>query len=132
MAEILTDSITLSTTKSLSEIANIIRNAANKLGANIEKIGNNDPLAQFDDRKADIEVELVGAWSALSWSEKRKYTRLNCANDIWVVQIYVTDFGDKRGIEMVSLGSKTNLLYSEGIHTELSRAYRDKIADMLV
>ena len=132
MSEILTDSITFSTTKSLSEIANIIRDAAYKFGAAVEKIGSNDPLAQFDAQRADMEIALSGEWRNLGFFEKRKYTRLNCANDIWVVQIYVTDFGDKRGIEMVSLGSKTNLLYSEGIHTELSKSYRDQIADMLV
>lgn len=131
MSEILTDNITFSTMKSLSEIANIIRSVANKFGAKIENIGNNDPLAQFDDQRADMEIALSGEWRNLNFFEKQKFTRLNAAGDIWVVQIYVTDFGDKRGVEMVSLGTKPNM-FQPGIHTKLSKSYRDQIADMLV
>lgn len=131
MSEILTDNITFSTLKSLSEIANIIRNAAYKFGANVEKIGSNDPLAQFDNQRADMEIALSGEFRNLKYFEQRKFTRLNAAGDIWVVQIYVTDFGDKRGIEMVSLGTKPRMS-QPGIHTKLSKSYRDQIADMLV
>lgn len=131
MSEILTDHIAFSTMKTLSDIANIIRDAAYKFGAKVEKIGNNDPLAQFEEQSADMEIALSGEWRSLGMFERNKFVRLNAAGDIWVVQIYVTDFGDKRGVEMVSLGTEPSMFHS-GIHTKLSKSYRDKIADMIV
>ena len=89
-----TDAITTSTTKSLSEISNGIRQAASKLRAEMC----NPTVSPFGDvgfTKADLSVALYGHNSILGGPRH------------WGVQVIVIDNGDKRNIELVAVGDDT-------------------------
>ena len=132
MARIKTDSTELVTDKSLQQIANGIREAASVLNAQVDEL-NDDTLGKFGD-KCDIEVVLsgnVGLFSGL------KHFRPGGANNIWGVQVFVSDLGDKRHIELIALGEGVFAggLFSNGagiLNLGVSKDKRDKIISYLI
>lgn len=97
-----TESMELMTEKTLQEITDILRQAAEKFNASIAQI-DKDPLSEFD-QSADIEVVLRGKTGLLG---AFKSPRPGAANNIWAVQVYVTETGDARHIELIALGESS-------------------------
>ena len=59
MGKMKAENIEFITSKNLTEIVGLLRQAADELKATVDKIGDADPLAKFE-AKADIEVVLWG------------------------------------------------------------------------
>lgn len=116
------DSIQFGVNKSLREVNDSLRIAANQLGASVERLENNDPLGGFD-QSAAIEVVLSGAKGALSQQS-------------WAVQVYVYDLGTSCKVELIALGDSTmsRLAYGSrdfNVNLPTSISKRDQIARML-
>ena len=88
-----TKTIEFSTRKSLNEIINALRSfASSQKRTSISKIEQEtDPFGSTG-TIPDIMVVLDGQPSALAWAEH------------WGVQVYVTDAGSERRVELVALG----------------------------
>ncbi len=86
-----TETITVTTTKSISDISNILRNAASKLRANIST-AELSPFGYVNFRRGDIEIALSGSNSILGGPRK------------WGVQVLVIDNGSTREVELTAIG----------------------------
>ncbi len=100
MGKLRTESAEFKTSKSLQEIADTLRRASYEMKAEVEQIGNNDPLGGFGNQP-DLAVAFCGRLGLIGGV---KHFRLNCAYDIWGVQIFVYDMGNERGVELVARG----------------------------
>lgn len=121
-ADLKTDSIQFGVNKSLKEVNDSLRMAANQLGASVERVQNNDPLGGFD-QSAAIEVVLSGAKGMLSQQS-------------WAVQVYVYDLGTSCKVELIALGDSamSRLAYGSrdfNVNLSASISKRDQIASML-
>jgi len=83
-----TKSMALESQMSLREAANIVNAGFAKMKAQVEAIeASSNPLDQLD---GEADIAVVG----------RRATMMN----LWAVQVYLFDMGEKCGIEMVALG----------------------------
>lgn len=114
------DSIQFSTNKSIQECANIIRQAAGKLKANMVKI-NDDPMGGLGGPEPAISVGLEGK-NILGFGARG-----------WGVQVFVTDMGNSRAVELIALGDGIMAQMSGGEFFDLGlgKKQRNKIAEML-
>lgn len=96
-----TDSIQFDTRKDLNQIANVLR----ATGGQIEKI-NDDALGGLGTSSADIEVVISG--------EERKGL-FKAVAGYWAVQVYVTDQGAARHVELIALGESTMTKIMSGV-----------------
>jgi hypothetical protein len=135
MANIKTEQVEFKTQKSVQQISNVLRQAADQLKANIEKIIDDDPLGGFDD---DLPSAIAVVFSGrLSMIGGLKHFRPGSANNIWGVQVYVYDTKDEREVVLIALGQGVlaNGLNSNGsgiLNLGASKEKRDAIANMLV
>lgn len=115
-----TDSISFNTTKSVREIANIIRNAASSMKAEITKL-DEDPFGGAGGRAPVIAVGMSGS-NILGFGARG-----------WGMQIYVTDLGSSRAVELIALGDGVLQKMSGGAFFDLGmgKRHRDKLASML-
>lgn len=98
------DALEFYTAKSLEEIAQEIRVAANNLRATVGQIqDSNDPLS-FNNSRADLEVYLEGTNFMGSFA----------GGKYWLVQIYVQDEGEKRHVIMLAVGDKSLARFIKG------------------
>lgn len=117
-----TDAITFSTNRSMQEIVNILREAAGKFRANIEKL-EDDPFGAMGGQTPGVAVLMDGQVSLLGMKGAR----------CWGVQIYVSDLGNARSVELVALGDGMGQAFSGGAFYGLgdSKKKRDQIASMI-
>lgn len=128
MGKLKTERAEFKTSKSVQEIANILRQASYQMKADVEQIGNNDPLGGFGEQP-DLAVAFSGRLGLLGGL---KHFRGNAANDIWGVQIYVYDTGNERGVELVALGEGSALgMFGGGLNLGASREHMEKLLNML-
>ena len=115
------ESITFDTHQTLEEISNNIRSfVSSTKGANMVKI-QDDPLGGIGTSKADIEVGISGTPGLLSNGQT------------WGIQVYVTDTGASRHVEIIALGdslfSRSAAIYS-GNGSFLPKESKKKMHDM--
>jgi len=128
MAKLKTERAEFKTSKSVQEIADILRQASYQMNAQVEQIGNNDPLGGFGEQP-DLAVVFSGR---LGFFGSFKHHRGNSALDIWGVQIYVYDRGNERGVELVALGEGGAFgVRGGGLNLGASREHMETLLSML-
>ncbi len=135
MGKMKAENIEFITSKNLTEIVGLLRQAADELKATVDKIGDADPLAKFE-AKADIEVVL---WGNIRGFEACRPGRSGGAGrDTWVVQVYVTEIEEGCHVELIAIGEGFSLFgdrvgtyYCGRPRTAASIERRDKIAAVL-
>lgn len=134
MAKMKEDRIELLSKLSLQQIAANLRTAAGELRANVERITDQYDALSFGNNKSDIEVVFVGR--PLGIIGGLKHIRPGSMNNIWAVQVYVTELGNKRHIELIALGEGVlagGLSNGSGVlNLGASIEKRDKLATYLV
>lgn len=115
-----TDTISFKTNKGLQEIANIIRNYASSAKASITKL-DDDPFGGIGGQTPAIAVGLSGK-NFLGFGQRG-----------WGMQVYVTDMGSSRAVELVALGDGIRQQMSGGDFFDLGmgKRHREKLASML-
>ena len=115
-----TDTITFTTKKSLPEIANILRRASSDFKAQLSKL-NDDPLGSLGGQEPEIAEGMTGS-NFLGFGARG-----------WGIEIYVTDLGTKRSVELIALGDGLMRKMSGGEFFDLGlgKKHRDKLANML-
>lgn len=108
--------ITFMSSQNVQSIANQLRKVAAELGAQVEKIEDNDPLGN-QGAQEDIAVVLSGGNKGMGFKP-------------WAVQVYVQNAGDKSRVELVALSSSTTMA-SFGMKMETSMKYLDIIANRI-
>lgn len=126
MGKLRTESAEFKTSKSLQEIADILRRASYEMKAEVEQIGNNDPLGGFGNQP-DLAVAFCGR---LGLFGSFKHYRLNSSNDIWGVQIFVYEMGNERGVELVALGESASM-FNGALNLGASKEHMEKLLSML-
>lgn len=140
MAQTKTDSITFKTQKTLGQLADALRQAAQQLKASdLIKIEDDDPLAGIgqDADQPDIAVALSGK---VGFAGGLKHFRAGAANNIWGVQVYVYDLGNERAVELVALGQSvfTDAWRGRGwngagvLNLGASKEKRDQLVQMML
>ena len=124
----------LKTFKSVDEIAEILRNLAYELKADVDEIEMEfNPLDRYTGaRPYDLAVVFSGRLGFLGGF---KHFRAGAAHDIWGVQIYVQDEGDHRLVLLNALGESgfANWLGAKGsLNMGASKEKREKIYQALV
>ena len=99
MSKMNADAVELTSQLSLQQIVNGLRQAANDLRADVEEV-ESDALDKFS-ASPDVQVVFSGAVGFLGGL---KHFRPGSANNSWAVQVYVTDLGSQRHIELIALG----------------------------
>ena len=115
-----TDEIRFTTKRSLQEISNILRNGASQIKArNVEKL-EDDPFGSFG-QAPDIAIGMNGM------------NPLGFGTRGWGIEVYVTDLGNAREVQMVALGDGVRSKMSGGYFYDLSigKSQRNKLAQML-
>ena len=115
-----TDTMSFKTTKTLQEISNILRNGASQIKArNVEKL-EDDPFGSFG-QAPDIAIGMNGM------------NPLGFGTRGWGIEVYVTDLGNAREVQMVALGDGVRSKMSGGYFFDLGigKKQRDKLAQML-
>ena len=122
------DSIEFSTSKDLQQISLDLRGIANQLRADVDAI-EDDPIPDFGP-KPEISVVLSARLGM------KLFGNGGSPNNYWAVQVYVTDLGEERHIELVAIGESATVgIMSQG---RIGRAvmsqsvkFRNRIADVL-
>ncbi|MCM1264074.1 MAG: hypothetical protein NC313_15285 [Butyrivibrio sp.] len=121
-----TDTIEFDTKKDINQIVNALKSLRK---ANIQKL-NDDPFGNVGGVSPDIAVLVDGKASII---DNLKHISAG-GRDLWGVQVYVTDMGSARHVELVALGENglaAALSQSYRYTMAVSRDYRDKIAQMI-
>ena len=92
-----TENRTLHTNRDVQEVVNLLRQIANEMRANVDKI-EDDPFGKFGSSE-DLAVMLSG--------EERGLSR-----DIWAVQVYVSATDNGCDVELVAIGEGLSAGYS--------------------
>lgn len=92
-----TENRTLHTNRDVQEVANLLRQIANEMKANVDKI-EDDPFGKFGSSE-DLAILLSG--------EERGLSR-----DVWAVQVYVAETANGCDIELVAIGEGLSAGYS--------------------
>ncbi|MEY8392564.1 hypothetical protein AALA98_14605 [Lachnospiraceae bacterium 45-W7] len=92
-----TENRTIHTSRNVQEIANLLRQIANEMRANVDKI-EDDPFGKFGSSE-DLAIMLSG--------EERGLSR-----DVWAVQVYVTTTTNGCDVELVAIGEGLSAGYS--------------------
>lgn len=116
-----TENRILQTDRDIQEVANLLKQIAAELRANVDKIAD-DPFGKFGSSE-DLAVMLYG--------EERGLSR-----DVWVVHVYVTALEKGCKVELVALGEGLSAGYSGSyyrgrIKLSSSRKRMDIIANRL-
>lgn len=127
MGKTKTETAEFKTKKSLRDITQIIRQMASQFKANVQPLNDDDPLGGFDEH-ADLEVVLSGN---IGYFEAYKHFRMGAANDIWAVQVYVTDMGDQRDVQLIAMGESNLLGYAGALNLGASRDRMEKLINAL-
>lgn len=131
MSRMKTDAIEFVTTKTLSEVVDCLRRCAYECKAQVDDIESNS-LDNFGGQP-DIQVVFSGHVSLIG---SLKHFRPGSAHNSWGVQIFVTDLGAQRHVEMIALGEGVfagGLGNGSGVlNLGVSIDNRDKIAACLV
>lgn len=115
------DSRTVRTDRSIEEVANILRQAAQEMRASVDKL-EDDPLGKFGVQD-DLAVVLYG--------EERGLSR-----DMWAVQVYARKNENGCEVELVAMGEGLSAGYTMSVYTgrillKSSRKRRDLLASRL-
>lgn len=119
-----TETIIITTTKTLMEISRNLRSVASHLRADISS-AESAPFGNVGIRLADISICLSGSNSILGGPRK------------WGVQVLVTDTGRIREVELIAVGDNLLNIVSLGSYCNAffqlgdSIRRRDKIANMI-
>lgn len=109
------DSYTFQTSRNLAAIIDIIKTASYEFKANIDKL--DDPFSGLGNYSPDVAVIMTGK------------NRLGAGPRGWGMQIYVTDLGNSRSVELIALGDGILHKMSGGDFFDLglSKKFRDKL-----
>ncbi len=124
-----TESMVFKTQKSLQELTELLRQAANQTKARVENVRNDDPLGMYDEQPV-LSVVL----------SRRLGTFLNLKyfagspDLVWAVQVYVYEMNTEREVRLVALGStlgETILSQGRGFHLRASRDHMEILSGIL-
>ena len=127
MAKLQTESAEFKTQKSLQELTQILRRAANQLDAQVQAIRDDDPLGGFD-LQPNLAVALSGKIGFLGGL---KHFRNGSAHDTWGVQVYVYDKGVERQVELIAVGETGMFRELGALNLAASKERLETILSML-